>query len=150
MGLSIPHWIKDVIIAFAVLIVTMLIRISVAVLFENLGSFVFRKPHIPFIYSSTISEMIWICVTALVVGFGEELLIRGYLLSRLLRIIGPVMSVIASSLVFAAWHIPTGVGAGVHTFIWGVVYGWTFVKIRRLYPLALAHAVNNAIAYLWI
>jgi len=119
-------------------------------LLEKLGLFVHQKPPIPFISPSTTAETLWLCVTALVVGFGEEILVRGYLISRLLRLFGPVMSVLYSSVVFSAWHTSAGLFTVAHTFIWGLVYGWTFTKIRRLYPLTLAHATNNIIVFLWV
>lgn len=150
LGLTTPFWIKDFIIALFLIFTTMLIWIPFASLIEKLGFFVFQKPPSPFVSPSSTGELLWICLTAVVVGFGEELLIRGYLLSRLLRVCGPVMSVIYSSLVFSAWHISQGVFSVAHTFIWGLVYGWTFTKICRLYPLALAHAINNMTAFLWV
>jgi membrane protease YdiL (CAAX protease family) len=150
LGLTAPLWIRDFIIALLLIFMTMLLWIPFSLLIEKLGLFVYQKPPIPFVSSSTAAEAFWICITAMIVGFGEELLIRGYLLSRLLRVSGPLVSVLCSSLVFSAWHTSSGLFAVAHTFIWGLVYGWTFTKMRRLYPLALAHAINNIIAFLWV
>ena len=150
VGLKAPFWIKDFAIALFLIFTTMVIWIPFASLIETFGFFVFEKPPDLFVRPATTSGSFWICVTALVVGFGEELLIRGYLLSRLLRICGPVMSVIYSSLAFSAWHISQGAFSVVHTLIWGLVYGGTFVKIRRLCPFVLAHAINDMIAFLWV
>jgi len=150
LGLTTPVWIKDFIIAFLVLFTTMLLWIPFALSMEKIGLIVVQKPPSPFVSASTTAELLGVCVTAVIVGFGEELLIRGYLLSRLLRVSGPLMSVIYSSVVFSAWHTSAGLFSVAHTFIWGLVYGWTFVKIRRLYPLTLAHAINNMIAFLWV
>lgn len=150
LGLTTPLWIRDFLIALLLMITTWLLWIPFALLFEKLGLFVLQKPPIPFISPSTTAESLWLCVTALVVGFGEELLIRGYLISRLSRLFGPVMSVIYSSVVFSAWHTSAGLFTVAHTFIWGLVYGWTFTRTRRLFPLALAHAINNIIVFLWV
>jgi membrane protease YdiL (CAAX protease family) len=150
LGLTTSLWIKDFIIALLLIFTTMLLWIPFSLLIEKLGLFVFQKPPSPFVSPSTTAEALWICITAIIVGFGEEILVRGYLISRLLRLTGPVMSVICSSVVFSAWHTSAGLFTVAHTFIWGLVYGWTFTKLRRLYPLALAHATNNMIAYLWV
>jgi membrane protease YdiL (CAAX protease family) len=32
-----------------------------------------------------------------------------------------------------------------HTFLWGVIFGISFTKNYRLWPLVVAHAVNNAV-----
>jgi len=150
LGLIPPRWIKDLGIALSLIFATMLFWIPFALLIEKLGLYVFQEPSLPFVNPSTTVESLWICITAVVVGFAEELLIRGYLLSRLLRLSGPLMSVIYSASVFAAWHISQGRFAVVHMFIWGLVYGWAFTKTRRLFPLALAHAINNMIVFLWV
>lgn len=150
IGLSAPFWIKDFIIALFLIFTTMLIWIPFASLSEKFLRLMFQKPPVPFVGPTNAVELLWISATAIVVGFGEELLIRGYLLSRLLRVCRPILSVIYSSLIFSAWHISQGVFSVAHTFIWGLVYGWMFTKVRRLYPLALAHAINNVIAFLWI
>jgi membrane protease YdiL (CAAX protease family) len=147
LGLTTSLRITDFIIALLLIFTTMLLWIPFSLLIANLGVFVFQKPAIPFATSCSTAEALWDMVTAIIVRFGEEILVRGYLISRLLRLTGPVMSVILSSLVFSVWHIPQGVFTVAHTFIWGLVYGWTFTKIRRLYPLALAHATNNMIAF---
>ena len=78
-------------------------------------------------------------------GFAEELLIRGYLISRLRRLIAPWNSVVLSAVVFSAWHISQGLIGVAHTFIWGLVYGYTFIKVGRIWPLAFGHITNNLI-----
>lgn len=149
LGLRTPFWIKDVVVALFLIFVVMLIWIPFASLIDMFGFLVLQKPPTPFEPPTAVGQWLWVCITAIVVGFGEELLMRGYLLSRLLRVYRPTTSVIISSLVFSAWHMSHSLFSGAHTFIWGLVYGWTFAKIRRLYPLALAHAINNMIVFLW-
>lgn len=149
IGLTTTIPVKDLMVALLLIFTTTLIWILFASTIESLRLYVFQKPPIPFASASTTVDWLWICVTAIIVGFGEELLIRGYLLSCLLRVCRPLSSVIYSSLVFSVWHISQGLFMLAHTFIWGLVYGWTFIKIRRLYPFVLAHAINNVIAYLW-
>jgi membrane protease YdiL (CAAX protease family) len=150
LGLLSRFWIRDVAIALCLIFTTMLIWMPFASLIEKLGLFVFQKPPSPFVHPSTTGEVLWICISCIFVGFGEELLIRGYLLSRLLRVCGAAMSVIYSSLVFSAWHTSQGVFSVAYSFIFGLVYGWTFTRLRRLYPLALAHAINDMIGFLWV
>ncbi len=150
LGLTSRLWTRDFIIVLFLIFMTMLIWLPVTSLIEKLGVFAFDKPPTrPFVSPSTTAESLWICVSCILVGFGEELLIRGYFLSRLLRICRPVAGVIYSSLVFSAWHMPQGVTSVAYTFIFGLVYGWMFTKIRRLYPLVLAHSINDMIGFFW-
>lgn len=145
LGLTTPRWGKDFGIALLVMCITVLLWIPFPILAKMLGHFDLQKSPKPFLSPSSTAESLWICVSALFVGFAEELLTRGYLISRLLRLFGPVKSIIYSSLVFSAWHISQYPSAVARTFIWGLVYGFAFTKVRRLWPLALAHAMNNAI-----
>ncbi len=150
LGLTSRFLVRDLLIPFLLILMTMLIWVPLDSIIEKLGLLVFQKPTPrPFLSPSTTAESLWICITCIFVGLGEELLIRGYLLSRLLRLCGPVLSVIYSSLVFSIWHVSQGADLVAYSFIFGLVYGWTFTRIRRLYPLALAHSINDVIVFLW-
>jgi len=75
-------------------------------------------------------------------GFAEELVLRGYLLVRLERLCGSAARAVAlTSVLFAAYHVYQGPAGVLHAFLLGVVYGAAFCWLRRLWPLALAHAL---------
>lgn len=81
-------------------------------------------------------------------AFAEELVMRAYLLPRFERLLGSsTRSVIVTSLLFASLHIYQGLHGTIGAFFMGIVFGMMFVFWRRVWPLAIAHAVGNLIAY---
>jgi membrane protease YdiL (CAAX protease family) len=145
LGLSTPRWGKDIIIGLATVFITALFWAPFIILFNKLRAPYLREIADPVQSPSSIAEYLWIFTSAIMVGFAEELLTRGYLISRFLRLFAPWKSIVLSSLVFSAWHISKGIFGVTHTFIWGLVYGFTFFKTHRLWPVAIAHAINNIV-----
>jgi membrane protease YdiL (CAAX protease family) len=88
-----------------------------------------------------------IAAASTAVGFGEEVFFRGYLISLWERLSGSkAQSVIVTSLLFGIVHVYQGVyGVASATGI-GLVYGLMFVRLRRLWPLAFAHALTDFIS----
>jgi membrane protease YdiL (CAAX protease family) len=80
-------------------------------------------------------------------GFAEELVMRGYLIVRLQRLFGSLTrAVILTSILFAAYHIYQGPRATVDVMLDGLIYGVAFCFLRRVWPVALAHALTNVLA----
>lgn len=84
-------------------------------------------------------------------SFGEELVYRGYLISRLLRLFGasnlgkPLVAV-SSAIIFGAIHYQWGVTGMVQTSLMGLVFALAFMIMKnRLLPLILAHAYMDTI-----
>ncbi len=84
-------------------------------------------------------------------AFYQELLMRWYLISRLeqvgLRTWG---SILASTTLFAAWHIYEGKAGVVHAFCAGILYSACFVWTRRLGPIVIGHFLWNFVAFLQV
>ncbi|WP_020471735.1 CPBP family intramembrane glutamic endopeptidase [Zavarzinella formosa] len=77
-------------------------------------------------------------------GFSEELVMRAYLLTRLEHLLGSrVGAVLMSALLFASYHGYQGVAGVAYTLEFGIVYGLAYLFLRRVWPLALAHAMLN-------
>jgi membrane protease YdiL (CAAX protease family) len=71
----------------------------------------------------------------------QQLLLQGYFLIRLLRIIpSRVWAVITAGTVFALIHLPNPVLTPV-TLLWGLAACFVFLRFRNIYPLAIAHAI---------
>ena len=84
---------------------------------------------------------------SLAVGFGEELLFRGFIISRWHRLSGSVGQAIAvSALLFGINHVYQGAMGILSAAILGCVYAAGFSKLRRLWPTAIAHAMTDFIA----
>ena len=82
-------------------------------------------------------------------GVLEEIVVVGYLVTRL-RDIGwriPA-AVAASALLRGTYHLYQGVGAFVGNAVMGLVFALFFLVKRRLWPLVIAHALLDIVAYL--
>jgi len=80
-------------------------------------------------------------------GFTEELAFRGYLLSRLEGLIGTTTGLYVTIGLFSAVHVYQGLGGILSTALLGLVYGASFLWLRRLWPVALAHAVADVVGF---
>jgi membrane protease YdiL (CAAX protease family) len=71
----------------------------------------------------------------------QQLLLQGYFLARLLRILpNPNLAAILAAAVFALAHLPNPVLTPL-TLIWGLTASLVFIRSRNVYPLAMAHAI---------
>lgn len=80
-------------------------------------------------------------------GFCEELIWRGYVITRLeARGRGRWMVILLSAVFFALIHSP------LHwpfTFLFGIVTGYYYVRERNLIPLMIAHAIVDFWSFGW-
>ena len=82
-------------------------------------------------------------------GFAEELALRSYLISRLVELMGSkLLAVVFTSVLFGAYHIYQGMLGAVGAFAIGIVLGTYFVRKRRFWPVAAAHAAMDIIPQL--
>jgi membrane protease YdiL (CAAX protease family) len=71
----------------------------------------------------------------------QQLLLQGYFLARLLRIIPKAnLAAALSAVVFALAHLPNPVLTPL-TLVWGLTACLVFIRSRNVYPLAIAHAI---------
>lgn len=71
----------------------------------------------------------------------QQLLLQGYFLARLLRILpNPNVAAALSAVVFALAHLPNPILTPL-TLVWGLTACFVFVRTRNVYPLAIAHAI---------
>lgn len=78
----------------------------------------------------------------------EEVVVVGYLLSRL-RDLGwrAVAAVAASAVLRGSYHLYQGFGAFVGNAIMGVVFALFFLRTRRVLPLVIAHTLLDVVAF---
>jgi membrane protease YdiL (CAAX protease family) len=77
-------------------------------------------------------------------GFAEELIYRAYLITRLAALLrSRGRALVAAAGVFAAAHAYQGPAGVFFTFLFGLAYGGVFLWGRRVWPLALGHALTN-------
>ena len=87
-------------------------------------------------------------VTAFADGWAEEVLVVGYLLTRLGQLGGgPRAAVVWSSLLRGGYHLYQGFGAGLGNVVMGLVFGYAWQRTGRLWPLVIAHGLIDTVAF---
>jgi membrane protease YdiL (CAAX protease family) len=77
-------------------------------------------------------------------AFREELICRAYLITRLEALRrSSVQAVLISTLLFASYHAYDGWPGLIHASTVGLLYGCLFLVGRRVWPLAIGHALYN-------
>ncbi|BEK84127.1 CPBP family intramembrane glutamic endopeptidase [Nocardia seriolae] len=79
----------------------------------------------------------------------EEVLVVAYLISRL-RALGwnENRSLLASALLRGSYHLYQGLGGGLGNVVMGLIFGRYWQRSNRLWPLLLAHALIDTVAYI--
>lgn len=78
----------------------------------------------------------------------EELIVVGYLITRLSSFGWRVAATIAASaLLRGSYHLYQGYGGFVGNAVMGVLFGWWFQRTRRVWPLVVAHSVIDAVSF---
>lgn len=77
-------------------------------------------------------------------GFAEELVLRGFLLHRFRQLCGSVWpSLFLTSILFGVYHLHYGPVGALNIMLQGAVYGASVLLLGRLWPAALAHAIDD-------
>ena len=87
-------------------------------------------------------------LTAFADGWAEEIIVVGYLLTRLDQLgVGSRAALAWSSLLRGAYHLYQGFGAGLGNVAMGLVFGYAWRRSGRLWPLVIAHGVIDTVAF---
>lgn len=84
----------------------------------------------------------------IVAPLAEEIVFRGAILGKLLKLLGRQRRWIAigiSAIIFGLIH--GNIAQGVHAFIIGLLLGWMFCRTNSVVPGVVFHWVNNTVAY---
>lgn len=88
-------------------------------------------------------------LSALQNGLLEEVLVTGYLLTRLRRLGGnPWGAVAISATLRGSYHLYQGFGGFIGNAIMGVIFGTLFLRWRRATPMIIAHTLIDAVAFI--
>ena len=81
-------------------------------------------------------------------AFGEELLVRGFMLNRLEGLTrSTVWAVIAQAAIFALAHLYQGITGVLFVFAIGLIFGAIFIRCgRNLWPVIAAHGLIDTVA----
>jgi membrane protease YdiL (CAAX protease family) len=141
---------QSLIIAFVVLgVVVLLINPAVKAIpglaQQDLSSFTFLEGNLP----NLIIQLVVVWVTA---AFLEELLFRGYLMNRLVDLLGNptrvawLLAVVGQAIIFGLVHSQQGPGGILKVGMIGLVFGFAFLATKRnLWALVIAHGLIDSL-----
>ncbi|NKY85540.1 CPBP family intramembrane glutamic endopeptidase [Nocardia veterana] len=88
-------------------------------------------------------------LSAIANAVAEEIIVVGYLITRL-RALGwsENRSLAASALLRGSYHLYQGLGGGLGNLVMGAIFGRYWQRTGRLWPLILAHATIDSVAYI--
>jgi membrane protease YdiL (CAAX protease family) len=88
-------------------------------------------------------------LSALRAALVEEIIVVGYLFTRLRELgWGPWPVIAASALLRGSYHLYQGFGGFVGNVIMGVVFGWFYHRFGRTTPLIVAHWILDIVSFL--
>ncbi len=81
-------------------------------------------------------------------AFLEEVLVVGYFLTRLRQLrVDPWLALLASALLRGSYHLYQGWGQAGGNVVMGLVFGYVWLRWRRLWPLVWAHTIMDIAAF---
>src|SRR6202022_4254586 len=101
---------------------------------------------------TTLTDTWWripvLILAAFANGWAEEVIVVGYLMTRLRQLgVGSTRTLVYSSVLRGAYHLYQGFGAGLGNFAMGVVFGIVWRRSGRLWPLIVAHGLIDTVAF---
>jgi membrane protease YdiL (CAAX protease family) len=102
---------------------------------------------------STLADTWWripvLLASAVANALAEELLVVGYLITRLRQLgSGEGGAVLASAALRGSYHLYQGFGGFVGNLVMGLVFGRLWQRTNRLCPLITAHALIDIVAFI--
>jgi membrane protease YdiL (CAAX protease family) len=87
--------------------------------------------------------------TVLMAPLAEEIFFRGFIFAGLLRPFGPAGAMVASGLLFGAFHItgPETVGLVLPFGVIGMLFAWLYYRTGSLWPSIAAHLLFNLVSF---
>jgi membrane protease YdiL (CAAX protease family) len=104
------------------------------------------------IVAESLPDIWWripiLLLSALQNGLLEEVLVTGYLLTRLEKLgVRPAVAVAISATLRGSYHLYQGLGGFAGNAIMGVIFGTLFLRWRRVTPMIVAHTLIDAVAF---
>jgi membrane protease YdiL (CAAX protease family) len=87
-------------------------------------------------------------LSAVRAGLQEEVIVVGYLFTRLRELGWSRWTIIAASaLLRGTYHLYQGIGPFIGNVVMGVVFGWCYARWGRVMPLVIAHTVIDIASF---
>lgn len=145
-GVRRPRLVVDPLLAIAVMAAVLVIPPLVLAVLSPLLDLVLGDPDPTYAYSGPdgVTDYAILLLAMTCNSFAEEFVVRGYLIPRLRRFGATAIgAVVISSLLWGAYHVYQGPWAMVWVTISGLVFGGAFVITGRIWPLVIAHTLEN-------
>lgn len=101
-------------------------------------------------YAAPSGAWAWsaIAATGVINGYTEELIMRGYLIVRLRRLLGSAVgAIVVTSALWGAYHAYYGGYHMAYIGLGGAVLGAYFAWSKRLWPVVIAHVIGDIVPY---
>ncbi|MDR0848784.1 MAG: CPBP family intramembrane metalloprotease [Propionibacteriaceae bacterium] len=86
--------------------------------------------------------------SAAAAGISEEVIMLGYLLTRLRDLKwNPWVALVFSALIRGTYHLYQGWGGAIGNLVMGLVFGYLYMRWKRVLPLVIAHFFMDAFAF---
>jgi membrane protease YdiL (CAAX protease family) len=103
---------------------------------------------LPTVLNDTWWRMPVLIMAAAANAWAEEVLMVGYLLTRLRQLrFGRYAAVAISAVLRGAYHLYQGFGGFAGNLAMGLVFGYLWQRTNRLWPLVIAHTVIDVVAF---
>lgn len=90
------------------------------------------------------SDLVLMIVKYGIAALSEEVITRGYLITRFERLLrSRLAAVSAAAVLFATYHLYQGIYGAVHALLFGLLSGGAFLYFRSVWPLTVGHALVN-------
>jgi membrane protease YdiL (CAAX protease family) len=145
IGLGRLRWRSDVLSGFGLAALIGLPGLALYVAARMLGLSV---SVVPTELNDTWWRMPVLLAVALANGWAEEVIVVAFFITRLRQLgINPTAALVASSVLRGVYHLYQGYGAGLGNIVMGLVFGYVWMRTRRLWPLVIAHGLIDAVAF---
>lgn len=133
-------WWQIILFALIIILVSALVPTIVNSIISHLGHSA-KTANSTLINNALEQNILLLISTCITAGIAEELLFRGYLLSRLNYLLNrPTLSIIIAALIFSSFHLGWGSLQELVSSFWiGLVFGFFYWKYRNLKLLITIH-----------
>ena len=145
IGLDFQRPWRDGLVAFALVVIIGIPGLALFIVGRLIGITVNVQPAPLSGYWWTIPLLIF---SALRAGLQEEVIVVGYLFTRLRQLGWNRWSIIlAAAVLRGSYHLYQGFGPFIGNAAMGVVFGWCYTRWGRVLPLVVAHTILDIVSF---
>lgn len=112
------------------------------------SAFGFNAQLVPASGDPTWWQLILLCLISVGNAVAEEVLVVAYFMTRLRQVgVSATGALLSSALLRGSYHLYQGLGGGLGNVVMGLVFGRWFQKTGRVWPLVVAHALIDIVAF---